>query len=134
MAVTIRGGDILFNDGTTQSSAGMAVPSGLTSIGGELILCRTTTNNMVPGQTVSGSYMFYATAIASTGSPFYPAYNSVPFDVRNRTTSFSHNGQTYVPIGVGTWMLVGASSWNPGCNSDGYGNYLLYQSLWRRIA
>ena len=133
MAVTVRGTDILFNDGTTQSSAGMAVPSSITSIGGHIVAIRTTTNNMTLGGTISGSYLFYASNVGGNADSFF-SYTSVPFNIQNRTTAYSHNNVTYVPIGVGTWMMVAGAAYHPGCISDGYGNYLQYTALWRRIS
>jgi hypothetical protein len=77
MPVTVRGGDILFNDGTTQSTAGGAVNTTAVlnataggSVGGvgTYSFCRGSSGGYNPGDTVAGSALFYADSESAIGS------------------------------------------------------------------
>ena len=71
MAVTVRGTDILFNDGTTQSTAaGAGVPSSFGAVGTVALLCYFGTANLAAGDSVAGSDLRY-----STGRSFTPTYS-----------------------------------------------------------
>lgn len=69
MPTTLRNTDILFNDGTTQSTAG-GIPSAFNAIGSIVIANNFSTSSFFPGNTIAGSSLLYITgfAITPTGS------------------------------------------------------------------
>ncbi len=110
MAVTVRGTDIVFNDGTTQSTANN-LPANTTNVlnataGASAGAVGTyglmwqpfTTSSYAPGQTIAGSYLRFASCSGSvSGAP-----------------------------GTGTWRCMGQAS--PGETSAGQ------TTLWLRIS
>lgn len=115
MPVTVRGTDILFNDGSTQA-AGLRFDAA-DAIGSVMILRYTANNNpRKPGDTVSGSYLFRVTSGGAglysggagastisdvTGTPIFPSPAST--NVINRTTAFT---AAQFPSGSATWSPV----------------------------
>lgn len=61
MPTTLRNTDILFNDGTTQSTAATGVPSSFSAVGSVLLVSNWSTSNLFPGNTVAGSSLLYVT-------------------------------------------------------------------------
>ena len=112
MPVTVRGGDILFNDSTTQSTAGanpISTFTGSGSVGDVALLVCTQNAAFSSGATVSGSFLFRITAIdnnyVGNGGPADAV--GVGGDLRNRTTAFNAMQRTYSPQ-TGTWRLLNA--------------------------
>jgi len=60
MPVTVRNTDILFNDGTTQSTAAVGVPAHL-GVGSQITAYNFGTSNLLPGDTVAGSSLLRVT-------------------------------------------------------------------------
>ena len=121
MAVTVRGTDILFNDGTTQSTAASSAKFDATdSVGSIMPLHCTYNTGLNVGSSISGSYLFRRTsgvpntsnhASASWGNYLGNLGYAVPpaGDLRNRTSAFSFSGAgtsfTFSPMS-GTWRLL----------------------------
>lgn len=126
MAITVSGSTITFNDGTTQSTAftGSSIPAinAVGTIQAMLVTYGTDSSALRLGDTVSGSYVFYASAGYNQGSNFGFVENSgQSFTLYNRTTSFTFTGtggSTWVPTS-GTWRVIGGGvnygSRNEGC-------------------
>lgn len=70
MPTTLRNTDILFNDGTTQSTAATGVPSSFSAVGSVLWLVNWSTSNLFPGNTVAGSSLLYVTGGTKNGTQF----------------------------------------------------------------
>jgi hypothetical protein len=68
MPTTLRNTDILFNDGSTQSTASFSVPGSLTAIGAVLLAANSSTSNILTGATVAGSGLTYVTAVQNFGA------------------------------------------------------------------
>lgn len=112
MPVTVRGGDILFNDGTTQSTAA-AVSTAFDGVGSYAILMMAANTNLATGGTIAGSSLRYdssqSQALGTGNSPFYVLY-------RNSAGSSTYTfGGTAVS---GTWRKM-----SPGATyfTDAYG-------------
>lgn len=122
MAATLNGTGVTFSDGSNQNSA-----NAFNTIGVPQLFWYTGTTSVAAGSTVSGSYLFYATAVAdaysatsgaSPGQSFYVATSAAG---GNRTTPFSFNGSTLSPVGSGTWrVMTRAVQFGSAC---GYGNF-----------
>lgn len=108
MPVTVRGTDILFNDGTTQSTAGSAVNT-------------TTVLNATAGATAGsvGTYAFLGettnttTSIGGTRAGSALRYVAVTSTISNAwgVTSLSGiRGQGSTTAPAGTWRAMGSSS------------------------
>lgn len=135
MPVTVRGGDILFNDGSTQA-AGLRFDAA-DAIGSVMVLNYsaaegTVGNQRKPGDTISGSYLFRCTS-GNSGlwSASYSAQRgNIAMAVVNRsggnsavnlTTAFTANQW---PSGTATWSPV-SGTWRVlnsvmGASFDGY--------------
>lgn len=101
MPTTLRNTDILFNDGTTQSTAATGVPSSITAVGSIVVAANGTTSRILPGGTVAGSSLFYPTTVTSwqtfgsqdqqpnvfAGSTTFTAAGSAVFGGANRSSS-----------------------------------------------
>lgn len=70
MPTTLRNTDILFNDGTTQSTAATGVPSSFSAVGSVLWLVNWSTSNLFPGNTVAGSSLLYVTGGTKSSTSF----------------------------------------------------------------
>jgi hypothetical protein len=109
MPVTVRNTDILFNDATTQSSAGitLANAAGL-GVGAKIMAFYYSTTALGMGGDVSGAGLFRNTG--GQASHYIGTFQDGTlsnFDARNRTATFTVSGVTYTSIGVGTWRLLG---------------------------
>lgn len=151
MAVTVRGTDILFNDGTTQSTAAgtSAKFDASDSIGSVQVLYysggpgSTTSTQKKNGDTISGSYLFRSTsAAAGYGTGTTSATNSAIALLHisgssriNQTTAFSSqaypSGTWTATPATGTWRFLSSCF---GAMYDGYSMTLFYGALVIRIA
>jgi hypothetical protein len=123
MPVTVRGTDILFNDGSTQSSAAASPVSLFTGSGsvGDIGLFYFTQNTTVgSGGTVSGSFLFRLTGLTQghVGQIGLGLSLVLGGDYRNRTTAFNISGTTFSPQG-GTWRVL--NTVRVTFSSDSYG-------------
>ncbi len=116
MAVTVRGTDILFNDGTTQSTAATADSRDFGGVGSYAILMNAVNSDLAVGGTISGSSLRYN---YSGGGTFGGHTTS--------NASYSGGGSS---VG-GTWrkMSSGASY-----AIDSYGSRSYYPHLYVRIS
>lgn len=119
MPVTVRGTDILFNDGTTQSTAA-AVSTAFDGVGSYAILMMAANTNLATGGTIAGSSLRYDSSqsqdLKNTGTPFYALYRNA---AGNSTYTFGGSAVS------GTWRKM-----SPGSTYfvDGYG------IVWRGFA
>jgi hypothetical protein len=157
MPVTVRGGDILFNDGSTQATAAVtgATFTATDAIGSVMVLSYTAAiatlaNGRKPGDSISGSLLFRCTAgnsgqwFGSSGTSFQvgqmgqvplTAAGGFPANLSNRTTAF--NTQQY-PSGTATWSPC-SGTWRAlnsalGLYYDGYSTSIAAAMLCIRIA
>lgn len=106
MASILNGTGVTFSDGSTQNSA-----NAFNVVGSHMLLWYTSTTLVTPGNTASGSYLFYvsnasAGAYGAGGTSIGTSLTvSTGIANVNRTTAFSNNNATYSPIG-GTWRLM----------------------------
>jgi hypothetical protein len=63
MPVTVRGSDVLFNDGTTQATS--FIPSSYSGLGGYIIAALNITSAVKPGDTVAGSSLYVLNTITT---------------------------------------------------------------------
>ena len=119
MPVTVRGTDILFNDGSTQSTAaGSSVPATLGAIGTVMSAGHTSTSNIPVGATIAGSSLYYQSNTTNWAFPFRSEgtggipqttyiYNNNPEIQRisNGNTGFTVPGGSTAL--AGTWRNVG---------------------------
>ena len=113
MPVTVRGTDILFNDGSTQSTS--AVPSSITAIGTVLFAANYTTTDFQIGSTIAGSSLLYST------SYFTSALNP-------QTALLEKSTFYYVQI-TSTGLITGDRSGNTGIFQPN--NTLFLTGTWR---
>ena len=67
MPTTLRNTDILFNDGTTQSTAATGVPSSFSAVGSIMLVANFSTSSLLVGGTVAGSSLLYTPIGATAG-------------------------------------------------------------------
>lgn len=73
MPTTVRNTDILFNDGTTQSTAASPAPSSYLAVGTVMYVINNTTSNYVAGSTIAGSSLLYQSSVSGYGGAASPA-------------------------------------------------------------
>jgi hypothetical protein len=118
MPVTVRNTDILFNDGTTQSTAAGAIPTAFGAVGTYVVAFRAVAADVAAGATVAGSELRHSASVNgfngfNAGSGPYPAGGS----------SLS-----------GTWRKMGGGR-TYFVEGTLYGNIFIWgQSLWVRIS
>lgn len=157
MPVTVRGGDILFNDGSTQATAAVtgATFTATDAVGSVMVLAYsasylTVSNGRKPGDSISGSLLFRCTSgnggqffagsssalnIGGLGNAFLVSVSGFPVDLRNRTTAFNVQ-QT--PSGTATWTPC-SGTWRVlnnalGSYFNGYQDNIFPNMLCIRIA
>lgn len=148
MPVTVRGTDILFNDGTTQSTAASVVPSDVTVVGAIIMGAINTTTGVKPGDTIAGSNVWTPNAYVGTIDGLYFSNGTVTLGLGSPNTCWgatpSHNAFLYnlaairvrrmasgntgflTPLGStsysGTWRILGFAA--PRASTfDGYYGY-----------
>lgn len=114
MPVTLRNTDILFNDGTTQSSAAGSTTV-LDAVGCVAMFWYSGGSNLTAGSTISGSNLFRFTTIAGSDSTYSIPPVGAIIDIQgifslsgnyvNRTTAISGNSKTLSPVS-GTWRFM----------------------------
>jgi len=132
MPVTVRNTDILFNDGTTQSTAASAVPAAFDSIGGIVACVRaisaqdfnSTTNRAAIGSTLAGSSLRINYSLPNQGSDISNNYS-------RPDTNLSYNGGgTALP---GTWRCLSRDAVFGFIS--GYSGFTAWRAgLWIRVA
>jgi hypothetical protein len=138
MPVTVRGTDILFNDSTTQSSAGLTLAN-TSNLGiGSVVMALNFYSSALPfGSDTSGAGLFRSSSQSPGGGGGFNVSIFDAGDLRNRTSTFTANGITYTSLASGTWRLMGPSR-HPGTiyAADSYGNltYQITVSLYMRVA
>lgn len=108
MASTLNGTGITFSDGSTQNSGNT-----VDAIGTYALFWTSSGTSIAAGSTISGSYLFRATAVPANSFSTYadspggeiPIYPFVGGNTVNRTTTLSANGYTLVP-NSGTWRAM----------------------------
>lgn len=121
----------------TTAALSSGVPATYGAIGTVAGLYLSSTTNILPGGTASGSNLFYATNTQGNSGIVSGNLNQNSFDPRNRTTAFTIWNVNLSPIGSGTWRLISAHyCFGAMYQNDGYGNFLggIYCALWQRIA
>jgi hypothetical protein len=120
MPVTVRNTDILFNDGTTQSTAAGAIPTAFGAVGTYAVLYNSTTSAIGYNTTVAGSILRQNSA----GSSFVTIGNPPQ----------SPNLGGTAP--AGTWRSMSHANGRL-ITSGPYGeitNYIFYSALFVRIS
>jgi hypothetical protein len=129
MPVTVRNTDILFNDGSTQSTAAGAVTTtavlnataaaSVGAVGTYAFLGETLTTNTVPGGTRAGSGLRYAGSGSSAG--WHQSANQTP----------QRHPNAYPNTPPGTWRCMGHAFGTPSGN---YNNPVFPLCVWLRIS
>jgi hypothetical protein len=127
MAVTVRGTDILFNDGTTQNTAPstpISTFTGTGTVGDIAIALCTTASSVTPGGTVSGANLFRISSLNmsnNTGGQLANSFQSATpgGDFRNKTAAFTLGRTNFSPMS-GTWRVLSAVGTT--MYSDSYGS------------
>lgn len=110
MPVTLNNTQVVFNDGTTQSTAA-GVPSSITAIGSIIAAGNWSTSTLVAGNTIAGSSLLYATG----GPPGGLVYGSFGVDVSGGMQGSRTGGNfgAYQPSNTttlpGTWRVLSFS-------------------------
>jgi hypothetical protein len=128
MPVTVRNTDILFNDATTQNTAGQPTSTALVlaatagashqDIGSMTIAWNTTTSGVASNGTIAGSNLRF---LSSTGDMFAKVSSAGSLFPSVGTTALS-----------GTWKAMGGLV--EGRAGDGSSGYAWSPGLWLRIA
>jgi hypothetical protein len=95
-ATTAANGGVTSVNGSTGAVTVSIVPTAITAVGSVLIAANTSTSNLLPGDTIAGSSLYYPSAITSTTSRIYTEGSGVS------------NPITYLIASVGTYIF-GAS-------------------------
>lgn len=110
MPTTLRNTDILFNDGTTQSTAA-GVPSSFNAVGSLVHAVNFSASNLLIGNTIAGSSLLIplSTGILNFSSV---AYSQTDFRIRGERNggnfgAFQPSNTQTLP---GTWRLLSVSS------------------------
>lgn len=127
MPVTVRNTDILFNDGSTQSTAASVIPSSFNAIGSTLWATNWSTSNVVSGNTVAGSSLLYVTggSFFGGGSQAVSLSSNIIYSMASNRISGQYNGNSgAIQPGntstlPGTWRILGVanarySQWDGG--------------------
>jgi hypothetical protein len=130
MPVTVRNADILFNDGTTQTTAAGAIPTDFGAVGTYAVLQMAANTNLATGGTIAGSSLRFNytpnNATPPAGTNFAPF---VGFQTNN--SSGYNGGGTAVS---GTWRKMSTGLTHRSFN-DGYGTIWFWQAaLYVRIS
>ena len=125
MPVTIRNTDILFNNGTTQSTAAEAGPisafTGTGTVGDIAIALSTAASSVGPGGTVSGSFLFRISSLNMSNAVGVSGFQAqaTGLNFTNRTTAFTFGRTNFSPMS-GTWRVLSAVG--ATFASDAYGS------------
>lgn len=91
MPVTVRGTDILFNDGSTQVTS--ALPSSFSAIGSVLAAVNYSASSFFPGNTIAGSSLLYVTGFTQTPARSAPYIEGT--NVAVNQTQYANIGEIY---------------------------------------
>ncbi len=137
MATTMSGTTITFNDSTTQTTAAGGAPAFL-AVGYLGLLWCTLGSATLPGNTLSGSYLYKLTSgtyARAWGQSHY--FNGHVTNGTASTYSIANSGSGVASNSAGTWRFVHAFHQLTTYNlSDGYGVPLTYllEYPWQRIS
>lgn len=123
MAMTMSGTTLTFNDSTTQTTAASAVNSFL-GIGEAMMLVCSYGSVIIPGNTLSGSYLYYNSSSAGNGiySWYQYFYNAGGNFVNTTSSSLTSAQYGTISNTSGSWRYVAAGRITPASyNVDGYG-------------
>jgi hypothetical protein len=129
MPTTLRNGDILFNNGTTQDSAAATISSStaLDGIGSYAVLTIAVNTNLAMGSTIAGSSLRYNNPLNNnlnvpppTNNPFVRTYT------RSGTGYNSYNGGGSAVSGTWRKMSQGDVYFNDTYNGSAYWGTALY--------
>ena len=70
-ATTAANGGVTSVNGSTGAVTVSIVPTAITAVGSVLIAANTSTSNLLPGDSIAGSSLYYATAITSVSTAIY---------------------------------------------------------------
>lgn len=147
MPTTLRNTDILFNDGTTQSTAATGVPSSFSAIGSLVYAMNYSTSQITPGSTIAGSSILYVTGGTAIGTGAIRLESTsggytVNFSTSNQQISGDRTGNlgAFQPSNTavlsGTWRVLSTcvartSSYN---SSYVFTTIYYYGALFQRIS
>lgn len=138
MAMTMSGTTLTFNDSTTQTTAASAVNSFM-GIGEAMMLLGSYSSIVIPGDSVSGSYLYRNST--STGNGIYTwyqyFYNAAGNFVNTTTSPLTSIQYGTIVNTSGTWRYVGAGRVYLGTVAvDSYGatSTTLNGGIFRRIS
>ena len=77
-ATTAANGGVTSVNGSTGAVTVSVVPSAIGAIGSVLIAANTSTSNLLPGNTIAGSSLYYPTAITSVSTRIYTEGSGTP--------------------------------------------------------
>ena len=121
MAITVSGTTITFNDATTQTTS--AIPSSISAVGAVVSAANTTTSNLLPGNTIAGSSLYYPSTITGIiNSRIY--------------TEGSSSLPTTFTVGLSNKYLIGGVTKNTNGNT-GYtvpGGHTALSGTWRVLS
>jgi hypothetical protein len=117
MPVTVRNTDILFNDGTTQTTAAGAIPTDFGAVGTYAVLMMAANNNLATNGTIAGSSLRFN--YSANSSSLSSGGNHSPFQGSVFHTVNSYNGGGTSVSGTWRKMSTGQTYRQ---NSDAYGN------------
>jgi hypothetical protein len=131
MPVTVRNTDILFNDGTTQTTAAGAIPTDFGAVGTYAVLQMAANTNLATGGTIAGSSLRFNYTPNNTTSP--AGANFAPFvGFQTHFGNSNYNGGGTAVSG--TWRKMSTGTTHRSSN-DGYGtNFFWHAALYVRIS
>lgn len=132
MPTTLRNTDILFNDGTTQSTAATAASTAFGAIGTYAVLMMAANTNLATGSTIAGSSLRYDFTANAAYEYLDTFANSAPFLSRRLQTSSSYaGGGTSLS---GTWRKMSSGVTYGSVTNCGLTSYGFWEALYVRIS
>jgi hypothetical protein len=128
MPVTVRNTDILFNDGTTQSTAAGGVPTAFGAVGTYAVLMMAVNTNLGVDGTIAGSSLRFNENSNSTSQSQSPGGFTPFYGNRFRFNVSSYDGGGSAVSGTWRKMSTGATyyAWNSGYGTEFYWQRALY--------
>jgi hypothetical protein len=113
-ATTAANGGVTSVNGSTGAVTVDIVPSSISSIGSVLIAANTSTSNLLPGNTIAGSSLYYPSTITTVSSQIYTEGPTTanPFDV---PLTYLATAAAKYPLGTATKIATGNNGFSvPG--------------------
>jgi hypothetical protein len=121
MPVTVRGTDILFNNGTTQSTAAVSPSTDFGGVGSYAVLMNASNSNVAQGNTIAGSSLRHS---CTTGS-------FTKIQLRENNSTYNGGGTAL----AGTWRKMSDGPTYLSSYINGYvTEYRWYSHLYVRIS